>query len=259
MKNNMKVIIFLILLLQFISYQTSLLAQDIDEEDEYSKEWLYGLRFTSNGGLFGSIFIQHNRKKSEKWYETYSIDLGQIKNPRELRLISPITNSSFILGKKNYFYPIRLEYGRSRVLFRKVPEEGIRLTGSFSIGPTLGLVVPYYILYDYSGRGTDIRSEAYNPNIHRDFNKIAGTGTIFQGIGEANLVLGINTRIGVNLDFGAFGNTISGVGAGFLAEAFTQAPQILIAPFPSQAGAPEIENQQYFLGAYLSFFFGVRR
>ncbi|TAG87905.1 MAG: hypothetical protein EAZ20_09685 [Bacteroidetes bacterium] len=235
-------------------------AQTVDEEDEYTSEWLFGYYFSSNGGTFGGgIMGKYNRQKSSRMYESFAIDIGHIKNPRELRL-STNSGTSFILGKKNYFYPIRLQYGRDIVLFKKVPEEGVRITANFSGGPSLGMLVPYYILYQYgpSGVANQVKSEAYDPEIH-DFNRIVGTGSFLQGLGSAKFLIGGNIRAGVSLDFGAFGNTISGVAAGVMLETFNQTPEILISPFKASASPAKIQNQQIFTTAYLCFFFGSRK
>ncbi len=252
---HLLVYIFLLLL-----FSVDLLAQTTDEEDEYTSEWLFGYYFSSNGGLFGGgIMGKYNRQKTSRMYESFAIDIGHIKNPRELRLQTN-SGTSFILGKKNYFYPIRLQYGRDIVLFKKVPEEGVRVTANFSGGPSFGMLAPYYVLYEYgsSGVSSQVKSEAYDPEKH-DFNKIVGTGSFLQGLSNAKILLGANVRAGVSLDFGAFGNTISGVAAGVMLEAFTQEPEILISPFKKAASPATIQNQQIFTTAYVCFFFGSRK
>lgn len=256
--NYKNIVIFFFCMCCIIS--TSSFAQTTDEEDEYTSEWLFGYYFSSNGGTFGGgIMGKYNRQKSNKMYESFAVDIGHIKNPRELRLTTN-GGTSFIVGKKNYFYPIRLQYGRDIVLFKKVPEEGVRVTANFSGGPSFGMLVPYYILYEYgsSGAGSQIRSEAFDPEKH-DINKIVGTGSFLQGFGGAKFLIGANLKAGVSLDFGAFGNTISGVAAGVMLETFNQTPTILVSPFRSSPGSPQIENQQIFTTAYVCFFFGSRK
>jgi hypothetical protein len=234
-------------------------AQDILEVDEdYVKEFIYGINLNSNGGRIGGFILKGTKIVRPKVYRSLGLEIMGIKNPKEERFQSPSGNT-YIFGKKNYLFSIRPQYGRDIILFRKAPEEGVQVSANFAAGPSIGLEIPYYILYDY-GRGStlfaDLRAEAYDPVKHNNQNLIFGPGGFLQGLGESKILVGANAKIGLSLDFGAVRNSITGVEAGFTFEIFDRAPVLVVSP---KVGDPPVKNQQIFTATYLTFFFGTRK
>ncbi|MCU0444768.1 MAG: hypothetical protein MUE85_07600 [Microscillaceae bacterium] len=244
--------------LSFFSPSSSL-AQDLgDLDDDYVREFIYGINLNSNGGLIGGFMLKGTKIVRPKVYRSIGLEIVGVKNPKELHFQSPSGNN-FILGKKNYFFAFRPQYGRDFVLFRKADEEGVQVSANFAAGPSIGLQIPYYILYDRSRQGTifaDLRAEAYDPAIHTNINNIFGPGGFLQGLGESKVLVGINAKIGLSLDFGAVRNSITGVEAGFTFEVFDRAPLIMVSP---NVRDPAVKNQQFFTATYLTFFFGSRK
>jgi hypothetical protein len=154
--------------------------------------------------------------------------------------------NTFIAGKQNYLFAVRPQYGREIVLFRKAPDEGVQINALAAIGPTLGLVKPYYILYGYST--TDVRSERYDPGRHQ-LNDIIGTGGMFEGFDELSIVPGINLKAGFSFELSGFRNSVTGFEVGFLLEKYTS--RIIL--------IPEAANRSFYTSGYLNLFFGSKR
>lgn len=243
---NIKLFILLSLLLtSFISLSQE--VPEIEYEDHY-KETIFGINLNTNGGLIGGFNFKISKIKKEKQYETFGFEIVGVKHPKEQRFTNVNTGNSFILAKRNYLFSFRPQYGRDFILFRKAPEEGVQITAVFAAGPSIGLQVPYHILYNFESP-IGLQSEQYDPDVHIEGNRIQGVAGIFDGIGGTKVLLGINAKAGINLSFWAFRNSISGLEAGFTFEAFTEETEILAFA----------QNRSIFTAAYLTLFFGSRK
>ena len=239
-----------------ISSSSFTFGQGTDED--YISEFIYGLNINTNGGFIGGVFFKTTKIVKPKVYRSLGIEIVGIKNNKEVRTQSVRTGNTFIPGKRNYLYSFRFQYGRDYVLFRKAPEEGVLVTATFAAGPSLGLQIPYHILYNFDG---ELRSEQYDPTVHTSFGDIFQAGGFLEGIGNTEFLFGAHIKAGISLDFGTFRNSITGVEAGFTLEVFHKTAELL-APVSFQSGGnlPEIPtNRSVFPGAYLSIFFGTRK
>lgn len=213
------------------------------ETDEYYKEFVYGINKNTNSGLIGGFFMRFSRKKNENFYETFGIELINVKHPKEQKYTSRQTGTSFIWGKENYLYSIRGNYGYDKILYRKAPQQGVQINASAAAGPTIGLEAPYYI----QTQGGAYRQ--YDPDIINSLNDIQGPGKIFQGLNESKIVPGFNARASLAFEFGAFRNNVTGIELGLSAEAFTR--EIILVPTQ--------DNRAFFTAAFITLFWGTRK
>lgn len=242
-------------LLSFLCFSFYSTAQDVDVPEDYISEFIYGININTNGGLIGGLMFKSTKIIKPKVYRTIGLEVVHVKNPKEIRVTSLITGNSFIYAKRNYLYSFRPQYGRDIILFRKAPEEGIQVSAIFAGGPSLGLVVPYYILYNSP---TGVRSVHYDPNIHTNTNDMLGPGNLLDGIGESKIILGLHAKVGMSLDFGTFRNSISGIEVGVTVEGFGQTPELIANPDTSPT-ALEAPNKNIFTAFYANIFFGTRK
>ena len=92
--------------------------------------------------------------------------------------------------------------GIQRILFRKAADAGVQVNGLLSAGPSLGLLMPYYISYDRTATRThvinlstdEIVNEQYDPVKHTRPGAILDHGPLFSGIGETQVVPGFHLR-----------------------------------------------------------------
>jgi hypothetical protein len=227
--------------------------QQQQEEDAYKREFNYGINFNTNAGLIGGGVLKSSRYLSENWSKFLALEVVEVKHPKENRLFS-VTGSSFIAGKSNYLYVMRPQYGREYIFFRKAPESGVQVNGIFAVGPSFGLLVPYYIVYDYAVSGgpnndRDLRTEPYDPDKHKSFEKIHGNAGFFTGFGHMDVNLGAHLKTGLSFEYGRYREDVTGVEVGFLMEAYPK--ELLII-----SGA---RNTGFFTSAYLTLYYGRRK
>ena len=220
-------------------------AQGSRQDSNYSTEFIWGINKNTSSGLIGGFIFKHSKAISDDRFRTLGVELINVKHSKEVRLNSISTGNFFIWAKEIYLYTVRGQYGREVILFRKAAQQGIQINAQVAIGPSIGLLTPYYIEV-LSGVGTSkvpYKSGEYN------FDQILGTGNLFQGLFESKITVGANLKSSLSFEFGAFKSNVSGVEMGFLIDAYVQKIEII----------PAAENSALFPTAFITFYYGSRR
>lgn len=213
---------------------------------EYDKEYLFGVNKNTNGGLIGGIVFKAGTRIDDTQFSFWGVELSNVKSPKEARH-NTVLGNSYIFGKSNYLYAIRPHYGREIVLFKKAPNQGVQVSALAAVGPTIGLIAPYYIEYAVSRVQTV--TEQYDPEIHQSRFNILGTGGLLQGIGQSELAIGANLKAALMFEFGVFRSSASGLEIGYMIEGYNKEIPLI----------PTAENNQIFQSAYFTFFYGFRK
>lgn len=220
------------------------------DDEAFRNETSYGINFNSNAGLIGGGFVRSSYFMSERMYQFGGLEVVEVKHPKENRVYSYSTGDSFVYGKQNYLFVIRPHYGRELVLFKKAADSGVQVNALGAVGPSVGLLVPYYIRYDYGGTGGfDVRTEQYNPASHRVPENIQGSANVFTGLGEANVNVGLHVKGGLSFEYGRYRESIAGVEVGFMVEAYPKELVII----------PQTNNNSVFTSVYLNIYYGTRK
>jgi hypothetical protein len=185
-----------------------------------------------------------------------------LKNAKEER-VNTIVGGSYIKRKTNYGFVLRPSVGLQRILFRKAADAGVQVNGLASVGPSIGLLMPYYISYDRTAIRTqvinvqtdDIANEQYDPYIHTYEQAILDHGPLFSGIGQTKVVPGFHVRGGLSFEYGRYRDAVTGLEVGFLVEGFTKRMLILS---PGNNADTDALNRQFFPSVYLTLYFGHR-
>ncbi len=213
---------------------------------EYDKEYLFGVNKNTNGGLIGGFVFKAGTRIDDTQFSFWSIELSNVKNQKEVRY-NTVLGNSYIFGKSNYLYSIRPQYGRELILFKKAPNQGVQVSALGAIGPTFGLIAPYYI--EYAINRVETVTEQYDPEIHQSIYNILGTGNLFEGLGQSEFAFGANAKAAVSFEFGVFKSNVTGLELGYMLEGFTKEIPLI----------PTTENNQIFQSVYFTFFYGFRQ
>ena len=217
---------------------------------EYNSEFTWGINKNSSGGLIGGFVFKKARKLNDRMLETFGLEIMNVKHPQEVRKNSRSTGNFFIYGKSNYLYAFRFQYGRDLILFTKAPQQGVEIKVVTAIGPSIGIVAPYYIERSVDNSFFQTVKEQYDPNNpQHNFNNILGTGNLFQGLGESTLQLGVNIKAGLNFELGTTKSQVTGFEVGFLVD--TYANKVILMPTTS--------NYAIFPTVYFTLFYGTRK
>jgi hypothetical protein len=216
---------------------------------EYNSEFTWGINKNSAGGLIGGFTFKKARRLNERVFETYGLEIMNVKNPQEVRVQARETGNFFIFGKSNYLFAFRFQYGRDVILFTKAPQQGVEIKAVVAIGPSIGIVAPYYIEYANDGNFLRTTNEQYDPVKHKNVGWVAGTGNLFQGLGESDIRLGGNAKFGLNFELGIVKSQVTGFEVGILVDSY----------FDKVVLMPTAPNKAVFPTVYFTLFYGSRK
>ncbi len=223
-----------------------------DESIDYSSVLTFGATTNTNAGLLGGFVIRKaNRLENTLFGKTqfryYSLEAVNVRHPKELPTPSNGTGERFTPGKQNYLFVLRPQYGREIVLSSRNGDEGIAINGILAAGLSLGIVKPYYVRYQIRP-GSTPKTEPYDPAV-QPLETILGKGGFFQGLGQSQIVPGINFKAALSFELSAFRSNLTGVEVGFLAEILSK--KVIIMPFT--------DNKSTFTSAYVTIYFGSKK
>jgi hypothetical protein len=219
------------------------IAQTQDSYD-YNSEFTWGINKNSSGGFIGGFTFKSSRRITKSMFETFGLELMNVKNPHEVRVQSVNSGNYFIYGKTHYLYAVRLQYGRDVILFTKGPQQGVEVKAVTAAGPSIGVVAPYYVeVTDSTYYTTKV------PYTSQQFSKIVGVGSLFQGLGDSKIQMGFNFKLAMNFEFGSGKSSVQGFEGGFLLDAYFKKVELMA----------QSENYAIYPTVFLTLFFGSRR
>ncbi|MDH5609276.1 MAG: hypothetical protein OEY56_07330 [Cyclobacteriaceae bacterium] len=210
---------------------------------EYRHEFLYGINKNTNSGLIGGFVLRYGIEKSENLFQTFGLELINVRHPMEQKYESPQTGASYIWGKQNYLLSVRMQYGLDRVVFRKATQQGVQINTGFAGGLSIGIETPYYVLTS----GGDYRP--YDPNTYPSPEALHGSQRFYSHLDQAKLMPGVNGKYSLSFEFGTFRDHVMAIEIGLLAELYARKAIII----------PTQRNRAFYPSAYFTFFSGKRR
>jgi len=213
---------------------------------EYDREYLLGINKNTNGGMIGGVALKVGTRLDDSQFAFFGLELANVKHPKEVRY-STVTGNNYIFGKSNYLYAIRPHYGREVILFKKAPNQGVQVSALAAVGPSIGLVAPYFIEYALNRVETVV--EQYDPAVHQSRFNILGTGRLLEGVGKSDLALGGMAKAALYFEFGVFKSNATGLEVGYQVEGFQKKIPLILRE----------QNRQFFQSAYFTLFFGFRK
>lgn len=225
-------------------------AAQTQDSYEYNSEFIWGVNKNSSGGLIGGFVFKKSKRLTDHMFETFGLEIMNVKHSQEVRQSARATGNYFIFGKSNYLYAFRFQYGRDYVLFEKAPQQGVEIKAVGAIGPSLGIIAPYYIERMVDNSFFVTVHEQYDPtNPEHSFENILGTGNLFEGLGESSIQMGINLKLGLAFELGTVKSSVTGFEVGFLLDTY----------FNEVILMPTLENKSVFPTVYFTLFYGSRK
>lgn len=265
---------FLLFLAVCVSFSAPMLAQEVlvsgqnilDQKGVvYNKEFAVNFKLHTNGYALG---VDFGTLKSYYKTQFWSVEIGEIKHPKEFRqsfeFRSPSTNRisrAFIFGKQNNFIPLRLSFGEKRYFSEKAKRRGLAIGMSYSAGPSLGLLKPYYLdllrFSDSPNGEPTIRSESFseeNAQYFLSINNIYGSSGFTKGLDEISILPGGNAKAAIHFDWGAFDEFVKALDVGIMVDFYFKRVPIM-AESPLVANS---ENTPIFINLFLNLQLGKR-
>jgi hypothetical protein len=224
--------------------------KEIVDEDNFKSILSVGVTTNTNSGLLGGIMVRNeiaiNNNAVRRQFHYINLEVVNVNHYRESTLNGLGSGSGYVFGKQNYLFAVRPQYGREMNIFRKSTEGGVNINAILAGGPSIGVLKPYFIQVAY-GRGS-FREEVFDPNRHT-LNNIVGSGSFFDGLGQSQIIPGVNLKAALNFELDAFRQSNISLEIGFLAEAYTKPVNIMAIT----------ENRNLFTSGYITLFFGGKK
>lgn len=200
----------------------------------YAKQNVFAFHLYSDG--WGAMFEKGFQKTTYKT-NLFSIELGERKHPKEVKLFDLSTGGGFIFGnpliygKENNFYHLKLGVGQSYLIGGKGNKNGVAVSAVYKGGLSIGGLKPYFVDINdpATGQLRAIRWEGGKGEFDEYFlgAPLGGSG-VFKGFSEMKIVPGLFAKGGLRFDYGRYNEVVSAVEVGVNVEFYTQEMPIMI-------------------------------
>jgi hypothetical protein len=203
----------------------------------YNRETVFNLKLTTNRGFAPGMEFGRLRTYYKTTY--FHFNVGEIKHAKETRQSAdPSVGRSFrpfVFGKQNNLLVARAGWGAKRYFTEKARTRGVAVGMSYAVGPTLGMLKPYYLALrrpapDNPG-SSRIVHEKYstdNADIFLDNTRILGASPFTRGLGEIDLAPGAHATLALHLDWGAFDEFVKALEIGAMIDVFARNTPIMV-------------------------------
>lgn len=230
----------------------------------YDKEttFLFGLSTPRNLHIGVKIATLETYFKTKFW----AIEIGDLRHSREQRtnleriiLATNRVSRPFVYAKQNQLYVARVGFGNRIYLSEKAKQRGVAIGYSWQLGPTLGLLKPYYLEVETgevlnSGTVRDIRFSEATEELFLDRFRIFGASSWSTGLDELRLVPGVHARASLHLGFGAFDEMAKSLEVGIQGDFFFSNAPIMV----ESDLAPGLSNSNLHLNLFMHMQLGKR-
>ncbi len=230
----------------------------------YDKELTFNVAIASprnfSFGIRSGKLISYDRTRF------WTLTLGDIRHSRERKINPERVNfsnqrvsRSYVFGKQNQLYALRLGFGNRHYISEKARERGVAIGYSYEIGPSLGILKPYYLELDANrpdnpNEYIDIRYTEDNANQFLNQPSIFGGSAWTLGLDELSLRPGVHAKFATHFGFGAFDETAKSLEAGILADFFIGDTDIMV----ESPLTPGVTNSPLFLSLFVNLQIGKR-
>lgn len=219
-----------------------------------SKEFSLGIRVNSNGwSVFSDIGTLKPRdaKHADMFYNVrfWQVEVTEKKHPKQYKITGnggASGSNSYVYGKINNFYALKLGRGYMRMLAGKPDPGSVSIHWLYAGGFSLGMLKPYY-LNVYSDPNA-IKYDGDNKEDFLDQYVIQGSAGFSKGLGEMKYIPGFHVKSAIHFDFSANRKSVIGVEVGANAEYYTQDIEIMANTKPSK----------FLMDIYVAFQLGKR-
>lgn len=232
----------------------------IKQEEEgvlaYKKQSAFGLQLRTNGYGF---FYELGKTRSPRFTNLYVFEVNEIKHPKEYKeqQANGVFANSYIYGKINNFYPVKLGFGQQYILGQKGNKNGIAVMAVYQGGLSLGLLRPYYLRVAENNKERDIKYDSPDSTLFLDPSIIIGSSGLSKGWSEIKLKPGAFVKGAMRFDFGRYNEMVQAIEIGLSLEGYSSKIEIM-APRTGD-GFEAVKGKNLFLQGHIAFLFGRRK
>ena len=221
-------------------------AQNAQEEEPPTRGLAFGVLAHSFG--FG-IDVQYHLIR-EKSSLIFSTSFASYKDPRELKIQSAYADQGgkrYIYDKKNYAYVLAPTFGYAKNWISNSGFSKVGLSTTFSAGPTLAFLKPYYleVAIPFNGNQAFVEVDKYDASLY-NYTNIVGEADYFIGLNEIRIQPGFRGEISTMVDLAGSRNLIRGIEVSAFADIFAKPLDIFDLN----------DNRSFWIGGSIEFLIG---
>jgi hypothetical protein len=247
---------FFILSLIGYHFPSSAFTQDIVDDvisvntTIYSNEWAVAFLLNTNGLGIGAHHLIHKNIRTAYASEVF---FSGYVHPQQVKTNNPYyeDSESYYFGKLSSFYSFKAGWGIWKTLVQKPLVNGVKLSGTASIGPAIGFEKPTYLQIiqpDANYQSFIVTTERFDPAKHFAEN-IYGGASWFKGLENTKATLGLYSRLALMMEFGIKNKHVYAFETGINAEYY-----------PSGIAIMAFKPRQYLLVAlHIGLWIGKRK
>ena len=225
---------------------------EIDKQEKVfyrnEKSWSGGLN--SNGW---GLNYRYNKRINAFSSLIFDGDFASIRHPKEIKSQSPYKGGwgrSYVFGKTNEAFSIRIGTGYQKELFSKFDQGGISVRSFVGGGVSFALLKPVYYQkvtgFNQSTMELTWEKSLFDPDYMQSVYDIYDRESFFTGMNELGIVPGFYTRLGLSFEYSSEDRLVHALEGGIQIEGFLKKLPIL---------ATE-DNRQLFFTLFASYRFG---
>jgi len=221
----------------------------------YPKQNILGFHLYSDGW---SAMFEKGKQKNTNKSTLYSIEFGERKHPKEVKLFDVSSGGGFIFGqpliygKENNFFFLKMGVGQSYLIGGKGNKNGVAVSAVYKGGLSLGLLKPYYVdvIDPITSQVVAAKYEGGTGKYDDEFlaNPLGSSG-LFRGITETRIKPGLFLKGALRFDYGRYNEVVSALETGFGLEYYSSEMPIMI----------NNEARRSFINVYVALEFGRRK
>ncbi len=207
-----------------------------DVEDDSAPKTVFTHRYEAGVSLhtrgMGGI-VERGKYRGVGKLSTWSVGFTSMKHAKEVRSFNPAYDQarSYVFGKVNALYILRLGWGKRTVASPKLRNGGVSVGWHYSFGAALGLTKPVYLEIGYPQIPyTYLLTQRYDPAEH-------GTDDIYGRAGAMNGILELKPhpggyfRAAADFEYGRERETLRMLSVGVQVDAFLSRVVIMAEEF----------------------------
>ena len=257
--------LFLLLTIGCFGYM-SLLAQTIQPRNRtfskqgivYNKELAFDFRINTFRGF--SFAVNVGKIITYDKTRFYHFEFGNLRHPKEFKQNDQFSRRfggqrSFFFGKQNSMFALRGGWGTKKYFSEKASTRGVAVGISYEIGPSIGILKPYYLelIKSIDASPVEERYTVDNQDIFLDVNRVQGAAPFSKGITELAFLPGAQAKFSFHFDWGAFDEYVKAMDIGIMGDFYLKKADILV-----DDGLEGVQNRQFFINLFVSLQLGKR-
>ena len=176
------------------------------------------------------INFHRSKKATVTSSSFYEIDARVLKHPKEVKQAgSDNEKKRYVYGKINSVFVLGGNVGVQNVLFTKPDAKAVEVRYSYSVGPLLAFLKPYYIRIYRNGmpRKNPVLFKFDEGGFTSDSGQVAGRAPFSHGLSEAKIYPGINAKFNLSFEYAPYSNLVRAIETGISVDYYPKGFRIM--------------------------------